>query len=329
MAKETVLQVKNLKTYFYTEEGMVPAVDGLDFELGKGGTLAIVGDSGCGKSVTSLSVLRIVPTPPGKILDGEILYKGEDLLKKSEREMRAIRGNEISMIFQEPLTSLNPVFTIGKQITDILRMHQGMNKKQAYEKAVERLAKVRIPSPEKVVNDYPHQLSGGMRQRVMIAMALACNPGILIADEPTTALDVTIQAQIMHLLCDLKKDRDTSIILITHDLGVVAQIAENVMVMYAGQAVEYADVKSIFKEPLHPYTKGLLKSLPVLGEEKDELYSIKGNIPSPKDYPQGCRFSPRCDQACEKCRKEPPPLTVLPDGRKVRCWNYVGGESHE
>ncbi|MEQ2520192.1 ABC transporter ATP-binding protein [Ruthenibacterium sp. CLA-JM-H11] len=329
MAKETVLQVKNLKTYFYTEEGMVPAVDGLDFELGKGETLAIVGESGCGKSVTSLSVLRIVPTPPGKILDGEILYKGEDLLKKSEREMRAIRGNEISMIFQEPLTSLNPVFTIGKQITDILRMHQGMNKKQAYEKAVEMLAKVRIPSPEKVVNDYPHQLSGGMRQRVMIAMALACNPGILIADEPTTALDVTIQAQIMHLLCDLKKDRDTSIILITHDLGVVAQIAENVMVMYAGQAVEYADVKSIFKEPLHPYTKGLLKSLPVLGEEKDELYSIKGNIPSPKDYPQGCRFSPRCDQACEKCRKEPPPLTVLPDGRKVRCWNYVGGESHE
>ena len=329
MAKETVLQVKNLKTYFYTEEGMVPAVDGLDFELGKGETLAIVGESGCGKSVTSLSVLRIVPTPPGKILDGEILYKGEDLLKKSEREMRAIRGNEISMIFQEPLTSLNPVFTIGKQITDILRMHQGMNKIQAYEKAVEMLAKVRIPSPEKVVNDYPHQLSGGMRQRVMIAMALACNPGILIADEPTTALDVTIQAQIMHLLCDLKKDRDTSIILITHDLGVVAQIAENVMVMYAGQAVEYADVKSIFKEPLHPYTKGLLKSLPVLGEEKDELYSIKGNIPSPKDYPQGCRFSPRCDQACEKCRKEPPPLTVLPDGRKVRCWNYVGGESHE
>ena len=329
MAKETVLQVKNLKTSFYTEEGMVPAVDGLDFELGKGETLAIVGESGCGKSVTSLSVLRIVPTPPGKILDGEILYKGEDLLKKSEREMRAIRGNEISMIFQEPLTSLNPVFPIGKQITDILRMHQGMNKKQAYEKAVEMLAKVRIPSPEKVVNDYPHQLSGGMRQRVMIAMALACNPGILIADEPTTALDVTIQAQIMHLLCDLKKDRDTSIILITHDLGVVAQIAENVMVMYAGQAVEYADVKSIFKEPLHPYTKGLLKSLPVLGEEKDELYSIKGNIPSPKDYPQGCRFSPRCDQACEKCRKEPPPLTVLPDGRKVRCWNYVGGESHE
>ena len=327
--QETVLQVRNLKTYFYTEEGTVPAVDGLDFDLHKGETLAIVGESGCGKSVTSLSILRIVPSPPGKILDGEILYKGEDLLKKTEKQMRAIRGNEITMIFQEPLTSLNPVFTIGKQITDILCMHQGMKRKDAYEKAVEMLKKVRIPAPEKVVNDYPHQLSGGMRQRVMIAMALACNPGILIADEPTTALDVTIQAQIMDLLSDLKEGRDTSIILITHDLGVVAQIAQNVMVMYAGQAVEYADVKSIFKDPLHPYTQGLLKSLPVLGEEKDSLYSIKGNIPSPKDYPQGCRFSPRCDKACDRCRKEPPPLTALPDGRKVRCWNYVGGESDE
>ena len=325
--QETVLQVKGLKTYFYTEEGMVPAVDGLDFELHKGETLAIVGESGCGKSVTSLSILRIVPSPPGKILEGEILYKGEDLLQKTEKQMRAIRGNEISMIFQEPLTSLNPVFTIGKQITDILCMHQGMKKKQAYEKAVEMLEKVRIPSPEKVVNDYPHQLSGGMRQRVMIAMALACNPGILIADEPTTALDVIIQAQIMHLLGDLKKGQDTSIILITHDLGVVAQIAQNVMVMYAGEAVEYADVKSVFKDPLHPYTQGLLKSLPVLGEEKDSLYSIKGNIPSPKDYPEGCRFSPRCEEACDRCHKAPPPLTALPDGRKVRCWKYVGGES--
>ena len=327
--QEMVLQARNLKTYFYTEEGTVPAVDGLDFDLHKGETLAIVGESGCGKSVTSLSILRIVPTPPGRILDGEILYKGEDLLKKTEKQMRSIRGNEISMIFQEPLTSLNPVFTIGRQITDILCMHQGMKRKEAYEKAVEMLKKVRIPSPEKVVNDYPHQLSGGMRQRVMIAMALACNPGILIADEPTTALDVTIQAQIMHLLADLKEGQDTSIILITHDLGVVAQIAQSVMVMYAGQAVEYADVKSIFKDPLHPYTRGLLKSLPVLGEEKDSLYSIKGNIPSPKDYPEGCRFAPRCEKACEKCRKAPPPLTALPDGRKVRCWIYAGGENDE
>ncbi|MCI8815259.1 MAG: ABC transporter ATP-binding protein [Angelakisella sp.] len=325
--QDTVLQVTNLKTYFYTEEGLVPAVDGLDFTLKKGETLAIVGESGCGKSVTSLSILRIVPSPPGKIIDGQILYRGEDLLQKSEKEMRAIRGNEISMIFQEPLTSLNPVFTIGRQISDILRLHQGMNKAQAHQKAVEMLGKVRIPSPEKVVNDYPHQLSGGMRQRVMIAMALACNPGILIADEPTTALDVTIQAQIMHLLGELKEGQDTSIILITHDLGVVAQIAQNVMVMYAGQAVEYADVRSVFKDPLHPYTVGLLKSLPVLGEEKDSLYSIKGNIPSPKDYPEGCRFSPRCEKACQRCHKEPPPLFDLPDGRRVRCWNYEGGKT--
>ena len=325
--QDTVLQVTNLKTYFYTEEGLVPAVDGLDFTLKKGETLAIVGESGCGKSVTSLSILRIVPSPPGKIIDGQILYRGEDLLQKSEKEMRAIRGNEISMIFQEPLTSLTPVVTLGRQISDILRLHQGMNKAQAHQKAVEMLGKVRIPSPEKVVNDYPHQLSGGMRQRVMIAMALACNPGILIADEPTTALDVTIQAQIMHLLGELKEGQDTSIILITHDLGVVAQIAQNVMVMYAGQAVEYADVRSVFKDPLLPFSVGLLKSLPVLGEEKDSLYSIKGNIPSPKDYPEGCRFSPRCEKACQRCHKEPPPLFDLPDGRRVRCWNYEGGKT--
>lgn len=252
MAEDVVLQVKNLQTYFYTEEGVVPAVDGVDFSLQQGETLAIVGESGCGKSVTSMSVLRLVPVPPGKILSGEILYKGEDLLQKSEKQMRAIRGNEISMIFQEPLTSLNPVFTIGRQITDILRLHQGMSKKQARKKALEMLRKVRIPAPEKVIDDYPHQLSGGMRQRVMIAMALACNPGVLIADEPTTALDVTIQAQIMHLLRDLKKESNTSIILITHDLGVVAEIAENVMVMYAGQAVEYAPVKPLLSSRYTP-----------------------------------------------------------------------------
>lgn len=326
---EPILEVKNLKTYFYTEEGTVPAVDGLDFKLHKGETLAIVGESGCGKSVTSLSILQIVPSPPGKIVEGEILYKGEDLLLKKEKEMRSIRGNEISMIFQEPLTSLNPVFTIGKQISDILCRHQNMSRKEAREKVIEMLDKVRIPSPEKVVDDYPHQLSGGMRQRAMIAMALACNPSILIADEPTTALDVTIQAQIMHLLSDLKQERDTSIILITHDLGVVAQIAQNVMVMYAGQAVEYADVMSIFKNPLHPYTVGLLKSVPVLGEEQDSLFSIKGNIPSPKDYPKGCRFCSRCEEVCKKCWTAPPSLVALPDGRKVRCWKYAGGESDE
>lgn len=320
--EEELLKVRNLKTYFYTEEGVVPAVDGLDFDLMKDETLAIVGESGCGKSVTSLSILQIIATPPGKIIDGEIEFKGEDLLKKSEKEMRRIRGNSISMIFQEPLTSLNPVFTIGYQICDILHLHQGMNKKEARAKALEMLNKVKIPSAEAVLDEYPHQLSGGMRQRVMIAMALACNPDILIADEPTTALDVTIQAQIMHLLNDLQKEKHTSIILITHDLGVVAQIAKRVMVMYAGQAVEYADVDHIFSDPLHPYTVGLLKSIPMPTDKKDKLFSIKGNIPSPKNYPKGCRFSPRCMDCMEKCLANEPPLVDLEDGRRVRCWKY-------
>lgn len=320
---EPLLKVRNLKTYFYTEEGVVPAVDGLDFDLMPDETLAIVGESGCGKSVTSLSILQIVATPPGKIIDGEILFKGEDLLKKNEKEMRKIRGNHISMIFQEPLTSLNPVFTIGYQICDILHLHQGMKKAEAREKALEMLKKVKIPSAEAVLDEYPHQLSGGMRQRVMIAMALACNPDILIADEPTTALDVTIQAQIMHLLKDLQKENHTSIILITHDLGVVAQIAKRVMVMYAGLAVEYADVKSIFADPLHPYTSGLLKSIPSPTDKKDTLFSIKGSIPSPKDYPAGCRFSPRCPYCMDICSEKAPPLISLEDGRKVRCWKYA------
>ena len=321
--EEQLLKVRNLKTYFYTEEGVVPAVDGLDFDLYPNETLAIVGESGCGKSVTSLSILQIVATPPGKIIDGSIEFEGEDLLKKSEKEMRKIRGNRISMIFQEPLTSLNPVFTVSQQICDILHLHQGMGKKEARAKALEMLKKVKIPSAEAVLDEYPHQLSGGMRQRVMIAMALACNPSILIADEPTTALDVTIQAQIMHLLNDLQKDNKTSIILITHDLGVVAQIAQRVMVMYAGKAVEYANVEEIFKNPLHPYTEGLLKSIPMPTDKKDTLFSIKGNIPSPKDYPEGCRFSSRCDKCMKKCPIQEPPLVEMPDGRKVRCWLYA------
>ncbi len=320
--EDALLKVRGLKTYFYTEEGVVPAVDGLDFDLMPNETLAIVGESGCGKSVTSLSILQIVSTPPGRIIDGTIEFEGEDLLKKSEKEMRRIRGNRISMIFQEPLTSLNPVFTISQQICDILKLHQKLNKKDAREKALEMLKKVKIPSPEAVLDEYPHQLSGGMRQRVMIAMALACNPSILIADEPTTALDVTIQAQIMHLLSDLQKDNKTSIILITHDLGVVAQIAQRVMVMYAGKAVEYAPVEAIFSSPLHPYTEGLLKSIPMPHDKKDTLYSIKGNIPSPKDWPKGCRFSSRCDKCMEKCKDNEPPLVALEDGRKVRCWIY-------
>ena len=321
---DVLLQVKDLQTYFYTEEGVVPAVDGLSFSIKQGETLAIVGESGSGKSVSSLSLLRLVPDPPGKIINGELIFKGEDLLKKSEKEMKKIRGNEISMIFQEPMTSLNPVFTVGKQISESLIVHQKMGKTQAREKAMEMLGLVGIPTPEKIVTDYPHQLSGGMRQRVMIAMALACNPTILIADEPTTALDVTIQAQILRLLADLQEKTKTAIILITHDLGIVAQIAENVMVMYAGEAVEYADVRNIFKNPLHPYTIGLLNSLPKLNEERDVLYNIKGAVPSPKDYPKGCRFAPRCEDAFEKCHNEKPEL-ISCDGQMVRCWKYGGG----
>lgn len=326
-----LLDVKHLCTSFFTPAGEVKAVNDVSYYVREQEIVAVVGESGSGKSVTQMSVMQLVQTPPGRILGGKVLFEGQNLLayKPNSKQMQAIRGAQIAMIFQEPMTSLNPVYTVGNQITEVIRRHKKCSRREAWRLGTAALDSVGIPDPETRMKNYPFEMSGGMRQRVLIAIAVACNSKLIIADEPTTALDVTIQAQIMHLLCDLKKDRDTSIILITHDLGVVAQIAENVMVMYAGQAVEYADVKSIFKEPLHPYTKGLLKSLPVLGEEKDELYSIKGNIPSPKDYPQGCRFSPRCDQACEKCRKEPPPLTVLPDGRKVRCWNYVGGESHE
>lgn len=324
--RNKILEVKGLKTYFYTEEGVVPAVDGLDFQMDQGETLAIVGESGCGKSVTSLSILQLIQSPPGKIEEGEILFRGQDLLKLSRDDMTKIRGNEISMIFQEPMTSLNPIFKIGRQLMDVFRVHQGMSKEEALKKSIEMLAMVGIPSPEKVVNDYPHQLSGGMRQRVMIAIALACQPAILIADEPTTALDVTIQAQILHLLNDLKQKINTAIILITHDLGVVAQIAENVMVMYAGQAVEYADVKSIYKEPLHPYTQGLMKSVPDIHVRSDRLYNIKGTVPSPKDYGIGCRFCSRCPYAMERCKTEMPSLLDTGDGRKVRCFRCGEGK---
>ncbi|MDI6706720.1 MAG: ABC transporter ATP-binding protein, partial [Bacillota bacterium] len=268
---EKVLEVKGLKTYFYTDDGVVPAVDGVDFEIRKGETLGIVGESGCGKSVTSLSVMRLIPSPPGKITEGQIIFKGKDIVKLSEDEMRKIRGNDISMIFQEPMTSLNPVYTIGDQISEALMLHQGMNKEQALNKSIEMLSLVGIPLPEQRVHEYPHQLSGGMRQRVMIAMALACNPEILIADEPTTALDVTIQAQILELMKDLKDRLDAAIMLITHDLGVIAEVAENVLVMYAGKVVEYSDVMSIFKNPKHPYTKGLLNSIPKLNETREKL----------------------------------------------------------
>lgn len=323
---ETVLEVKGLKTYFYTDEGVLPGVDGLDFVLEKGKVLAIVGESGCGKSVTSLSILRIVQSPPGRIIDGQILYNKTDFLKLSEHEMRKIRGNDISMIFQEPMTSLNPVFTVGRQIMESIILHQKLDKKAARTRAIEMLTLVGIPTPERVVDEYPHQLSGGMRQRVMIAMALACNPKILIADEPTTALDVTIQAQILRLISDLKDKMNTSVILITHDLGVVAEIANDVMVMYAGEAVEYGDVHDLYKKPLHPYTEGLLKSVPVLGRKTDTLYSIPGTVPSPKDYPKGCRFAPRCSYCTDRCLKEHPPLFEMADGRKSRCFRCEGGE---
>ena len=309
MQEEKVLEVKNLKTYFYTDEGVIPAVDGVDFNLERGETLAIVGESGCGKSVTSLSILRLIANPPGRIIDGEILYNGKNLLSLTEKEMRSVRGNDISMIFQEPMTSLNPVFPVGKQIMESLTFHQHMTKEQARERAIEMLRLVEIPNPEKCIHNYPHQLSGGMRQRVMIAMALACNPKILIADEPTTKTQ-------------------TSIILITHDLGIVAQIARNVMVMYAGEEVEYADVRTIFKDPRHPYTIGLLKSIPSINEERDTLYTIKGMVPSPRDLPKGCRFAPRCEHACQRCLKERPPIFDVGNGHRVRCWNCQGGETH-
>ena len=320
---DKLLDVRGLKTYFYTEDGVVPAVDGVDFSINKGETLGIVGESGCGKSVTSLSIMRLIPDPPGKVVDGEILFEGSDLLKKSEAEMRKIRGNEISMIFQEPMTSLNPVFTIGNQIMEAIMLHQKLDKTAARKKAIEMLHLVGIPSPERRVDEYPHQLSGGMRQRVMIAMALSCNPRLLIADEPTTALDVTIQAQILDLMRHLRDEFGTSIMLITHDLGVIAELAERVVVMYAGKIVERADVKSLFGDPMHPYTLGLLGSIPKLTEQQDRLQVIDGVVPDPAFMPKGCRFHPRCQEAREICKVEEPELIHHKPGHEVACWKYT------
>ncbi|NLE19761.1 MAG: ABC transporter ATP-binding protein [Clostridiales bacterium] len=321
MSEKTILEVRGLTTEFRTATENVLAVDGLDFTLRESETLAIVGESGCGKSATSLSILRLIPNPPGKITSGEILYKGQDLLQLSPKAMRKIRGSDISMVFQEPMTSLNPVFTVGRQIMESLQIHQGMNKAQAREKALEMLELVGLPNPAKRLRNYPHQLSGGMRQRVMIAMALACNPNILIADEPTTALDVTIQAQILRLMMDLKTKLGTAIIFITHDLGVVAQFAQNVMVMYAGEAVEYADVRKLFKQPLHPYTLGLLKSIPDPVNSVEMLYTIPGTVPQSLRM-QGCKFESRCAYATQQCRQEHPVLLEVQPGHQVRCWNY-------
>ncbi|WP_043097347.1 ABC transporter ATP-binding protein [Kallotenue papyrolyticum] len=316
-----MLRVKGLKTYFFTEEGVVKAVDGIDFTLQPGEVLGIVGESGCGKSVTSLSIMRLI-MPPGQIVEGEILFNGENLLELPEDEMREIRGNRISMIFQQPTTALNPVFTIGDQIREALMVHKGMSKQEATQRCEELLRLVGIPDARRRMDAYPHQLSGGMCQRVMIAMGLACNPELLIADEPTTALDVTIQAQILDLMRELREKINTAIILITHDLGVVAEMVDNVLVMYAGKVVEYAPVKELFAAPKHPYTQGLIASIPVLGVIKDELATIPGTVPSLINVPPGCRFANRCPYRMEKCDQEEPPLIKLEGNRLVRCWLY-------
>ena len=295
---EKLLEVKNLKTYFYTDEGVVKSVDDVSFDVEKGKTLGIVGESGCGKSITSLSIMQLVETPPGKIVGGEIIYQGENLLEKNKDQMRKIRGGEIAMIFQEPMTSLNPVFTVGKQIMEALRLHTDLDKEKAKERAIEMLKLVKIPLPEKRFNEYPHQLSGGMRQRVMIAMALSCNPKLLICDEPTTALDVTIQAQILDLINELKEKLGTSVMMITHDLGVIAEVADDVMVMYAGKVVEYGSADDIFESPKHPYTSGLMNCIPKLtDEDHTRLDVIKGMVPSFDQMPKGCAFCPRCSEA--------------------------------
>lgn len=326
---QKILEIKNLQTSFFTEGGEVKAIDDVSFNVYKGKTLGIVGESGCGKSVTSLSIMRLIPNPPGRIMGGQILYHGRDLLKVSLAEMRAIRGNEISMIFQEPMTSLNPVFTIGNQICEAIALHQDLSKKEIQNKAIEMLKLVGIPSPEKRVNDYPHQLSGGMRQRVMIAMALSCNPQVLIADEPTTALDVTIQAQILDLLKELQQKVGMALILITHDLGVVAEVADEVAVMYAGKVVEQGTVREIFSSPKMPYTRGLLNSIPTLSKDptgkvkKKRLETIPGIVPNLLYLPQGCRFQERCSYVIDACRAQEPQLRIIAQNSEmphaIRC----------
>jgi oligopeptide/dipeptide ABC transporter ATP-binding protein len=316
-----LLEVKNLRTYFYTDDGVSRAVDDVSFHVEAGETLGVVGESSCGKSVTSLSILRLLPRQIAKIAGGEIWFRGENLLDKTEAEMQQIRGNKIAMIFQEPMTSLNPVYTIGFQLMETIVLHQKVNKKEAYKQAIKMLKLVDIPSPELRINAYAHQLSGGMRQRVMIAMALSSNPDLLIADEPTTALDVTIQAQILDLMAELKQRLNTAIMLITHDLGVVASMCDNVAVMYAGRIVEYASVSEIFKNPLHPYTKGLLNSIPRLDRHVETLYAIKGMVPNLSNMPKGCSFCPRCESAMPVCTEMMPAIETT-GSRQIRCWLY-------
>ncbi|MCH4020824.1 MAG: ABC transporter ATP-binding protein [Erysipelotrichaceae bacterium] len=322
---EPLLQVKHLKTYFHSNGTTVKAVNDVSFEVYQGETLGIVGESGCGKSMTCMSLARLVECPPGKYEGGEILLDGKDMLKISDEELRHMRGNKISYIFQEPMTSLNPVFKIGYQISEVLRLHRGMDKKQAWQASIEALDKVRIPNPERIVNEYPFELSGGMRQRVMIAMALACTPQLLVADEPTTALDVTIQAQVLDLMNQLKKELNTSIIFITHDLSVIAEMADRVMVMYAGKVVEIADVNTIFERPLHPYTQGLIGSRPDLHTNSKRLTVIPGNVPDLSELPEGCSFGPRCAFCEHKCQEAMPELVEVEPKHWVRCY-FPGGK---
>ncbi|MGG1573538.1 ABC transporter ATP-binding protein [Fictibacillus sp. NRS-1165] len=323
MAGTNVLDVENLTASFDTSAGSFPAIDQISFNVAKGETVCIVGESGCGKSITALSIMGLIPSPPGKITEGAIHLEGEDLIRFSTDRLLSIRGKDISMIFQEPMTSLNPVFTIGKQIEEVFLNHTKASKGEARKLAIEMLKKVGISQPEIRAKEYPHQLSGGMRQRVMIAIALACNPKLLIADEPTTALDVTIQAQILELMKELKRNSGTSIILITHDLGVVAEMADKVIVMYAGSIVETADVFSLFKEPAHPYTEALLKSIPSIEEEVKFLQVTKGSIPLLSEMPEGCKFHPRCQYATDKCRSSRPPLKKVKNGHESACWYAV------
>ncbi|MSS70641.1 MAG: ABC transporter ATP-binding protein [Candidatus Latescibacteria bacterium] len=321
---EPLLKVEDLRTYFQTDDGLARAVDGVSFDLRKGETLGLVGESGCGKSVTSLSILRLIPAPPGKIAGGRVLFRGRDLFGLSEEEMRGVRGNDIAMIFQEPMTSLNPAFTCGDQIDEAVMLHQGLDRAAARARTVEMLRRVGIPDPAQRADEYPHRFSGGMRQRVMIAMALSCNPDLLIADEPTTALDVTIQAQILELLEQLQSDLGMGVLMITHDLGVIAGFTDRVAVMYAGKIVEMGEAQDLFADPRHPYTQGLLASIPKLNEAQERLRVIPGTVPDATRFPTGCRFHPRCPYADAVCREREPALLEVEEGHTAACWKAEG-----